>query len=334
MAKIDKLTPEQEALIPVYVEKWRRIALSTEPIDREKAAKAVKMAYAVTGMGEPDILFFESHHAAEKKWFELHEYMEVTRSLEKLFMRIMIETLYYKIGELIEENLIDEAISKIVNFLFGGNVSNLYMFHDAIEARDWTDLAIYIDFCISVLDLKDFDLRKEWSVVESFLESCGAVYPYPEVALICDRPRILSCDRDNNLHAEGKPALQFADGFTVYAYHGAELPEKYGKVHPDQWQSQWLLEEENAELRRVLIQGIGYSRLCQELQALELDAWREYSLLKIDDADIETIHLLKMTCPSTGCIHALRVPPTIVSAREAIRWVNWDVDPEEFSVET
>nr|WP_264196540.1 hypothetical protein [Microseira wollei] len=41
-----------------------------------------------------------------------------------------------------------------------------------------------------------------------------------------------------------------------------------------------------------------------------------------------------MTCPSTGHIHALRVPPDMTSAREAIRWVNWGIDPEEFSVQT
>ncbi|MEP0859715.1 hypothetical protein [Trichocoleus sp. DQ-U1] len=42
--KIDKLT-SQEALIPLYRQKWRAIALSTEPIDREEAAEVVKAAY-------------------------------------------------------------------------------------------------------------------------------------------------------------------------------------------------------------------------------------------------------------------------------------------------
>ncbi|WP_277883476.1 hypothetical protein [Nostoc sp. FACHB-110] len=41
-----------------------------------------------------------------------------------------------------------------------------------------------------------------------------------------------------------------------------------------------------------------------------------------------------MTCPSTGRIHTLRVPPKIISARVAIRWINWDIDPEDFSVQT
>ncbi|MCC5660643.1 hypothetical protein LC608_27420 [Nostoc sp. XA010] len=75
--------------------------------------------------------------------------------------------------------------------------------------------------------------------------------------------------------------------------------------------------------------------ICQELQAIELDFWKEYTLLKIDnDVDEEAIYLLKMTCPSTGFIHALRVPPNMNSAHEAIHWVNWGIDPEEFAVQT
>ncbi|EKF00574.1 hypothetical protein FDUTEX481_08720 [Tolypothrix sp. PCC 7601] len=41
-----------------------------------------------------------------------------------------------------------------------------------------------------------------------------------------------------------------------------------------------------------------------------------------------------MTCPSTSKIYTLRVPPEINSARVAIGWVNWDIDPEKFSVQT
>jgi hypothetical protein len=70
------------------------------------------------------------------------------------------------------------------------------------------------------------------------------------------------------------------------------------------------------------------------LAAEQIDSWQEYALLKIDKADVEPIYLLKMTCPSTGFIHALRVPPNLTSAREAIRWVNGGIDPEEFSVQT
>ncbi len=160
-------------------------------------------------------------------------------------------------------------------------------------------------------------------------------YPFKEICIVCDRPLHLRFDNQNRLHAEGEPAIEFIDGYSLYSYHGVTLPEKYGKIHPQQWQANWLLTEENAELRRVLIQGIGYARICEELQAIELDNWQEYTLLKIDNnVDIEPIYLLKMTCSSTSFIHALRVRPNMNSAREAIRWVNWGIDPEEFVVQT
>ena len=57
---IDQLTPEQAALIPVYREKWRAIALSTERIDRQKAAQSLQEAYRVSGLVEPEILFAPS----------------------------------------------------------------------------------------------------------------------------------------------------------------------------------------------------------------------------------------------------------------------------------
>ncbi len=190
-----------------------------------------------------------------------------------------------------------------------------------------------IDFCINVLNCPHD--RSKWLAWQSLVSESGWYFPLEKACIICDRPRDLHFDSEHRFHAEGKPAIQFSDGCRVYAYHGVRLPEQYGKLHPHQWQATWLLQERNAELRRVLIQGIGYGRICQELQAEELDFWREYVLLKIDnDVDIEPIYLLKMTCPSTGHIHATRVPPDIRSAREAIRWVNWGTDPSEFSVQT
>jgi len=188
------------------------------------------------------------------------------------------------------------------------------------------------------LDLKAQELLR---CKQELFEECGWILPFEKICVVCDRPLHLRFDAEDRLHAEGEPAIAFADGYSLYFHHGVKLPENYGKVHPDLWEAQWLLFEENAELRRLLIQRIGYARICQELAVTELDSWQEYTLLSIefnDDFDREgnanPVYLLKMTCPSTGHIHALRVPPALESAREAIRWVNWGIAPEEFSVQT
>ncbi len=70
-----------------------------------------------------------------------------------------------------------------------------------------------------------------------------------------------------------------------------------------------------------------------------ISIWREYELLELNtniDSNIgeKSVHLLKMTCPSTGDIHVLRVPPSIKDAHEAAKWINHDIDPESFEIET
>ncbi|MEG4800059.1 hypothetical protein QUB63_03160 [Microcoleus sp. ARI1-B5] len=43
--KVKKLTPAQEAQIPVYRDKWRARSLSICPIERSQAAETIKVGY-------------------------------------------------------------------------------------------------------------------------------------------------------------------------------------------------------------------------------------------------------------------------------------------------
>lgn len=55
-----KLSLEQEALIPVYTEKWMNIAFSEQNIDQERAKKIIIAAYTFLGYSEPEIIFFKN----------------------------------------------------------------------------------------------------------------------------------------------------------------------------------------------------------------------------------------------------------------------------------
>jgi internalin A len=48
-------------------------------------------------------------------------------------------------------------------------------------------------------------------------EHCGLIFPFEKICVVCDRPRHLRFDSQNRLHAEGEPAIEFADGwnFTI-----------------------------------------------------------------------------------------------------------------------
>lgn len=52
-SKVSSLTKEQEALLPVYHDKWLKIGLSTEPLDLDKAKKAICRSYEEVGLKAP-----------------------------------------------------------------------------------------------------------------------------------------------------------------------------------------------------------------------------------------------------------------------------------------
>lgn len=67
---IKSLTPEQEALFPVYREKWRNIGLSTEPVDLEKAKQAAILAYECAGLPAPTQFFLVDSPVAAIKFIQ------------------------------------------------------------------------------------------------------------------------------------------------------------------------------------------------------------------------------------------------------------------------
>ena len=342
---------DREKLMAEYRQKWRELALSTEAIDRSQAALAVKAAYSFVGRRPPEILFCDSPYTAlevilnrsklgldrNKIWNELDEKISVLcyqfaskdRQLES-----RVKSLGVALTSQIQQQSWKQGQRK-------SQEEFKAIFEHCIRPEVLAYRGAWLDFQISLHDRQ----CEAWEVFQNLVRYCGWIFPFQKTAIVCDRPRVLEFDRDNLLHAIGKPAIQFADGVLAYYYRGIEVPKKYGKTHPSSWKSQWLLKESNAELRRLLIQEIGYvreaspteNRICQELRATPVDEWEEYTLLKIKnfiDIDWEPMYLLKMTCPSTGFIHALRVPPNMESAYDAICWVNWGIDPRTFSVQT
>jgi hypothetical protein len=55
-AKIERLTPEQQARIPEFVEYWTKVGLSTEPADRPRAEAAIAAMYAGSNLPPPQAI--------------------------------------------------------------------------------------------------------------------------------------------------------------------------------------------------------------------------------------------------------------------------------------
>lgn len=115
------------------------------------------------------------------------------------------------------ERLIEIQLCIDLNKLeFEANTSDLIF--SLQRPAGWVIFGCLFDFCISVLSVHHD--KKKWKAIQELIEYCGLIFRFENVCIACDRPSSMSFDRENRLHAEGKPALQFPDGYSVYAYHG------------------------------------------------------------------------------------------------------------------
>ena len=448
MTRIHFLTPEQEALIPKYQEKWKSIYLSTEPIQQNRAKAAVQGAYAVMGKPEPEVIFCSSPRAAleqlqaqtevsqenplpsqeevQNNFFQfaqaaweimkikskqqnagtkpLHDLQkqiasETYKSLEKHIERLLpknlttqdiIEQAFLGVSPLLalmrkqqnrpedipedEENSYSmgaEALDKQLSWLPGKELlfrgwlkqslkSTITIKISGVEHPKFPKIilpllsaseqrfllenppfiipnclisCIWIDYATSVMNFPH--KPQKWSALQGLVKHCGSIFGTNNLCIICDRPTKILVNEDNQLRGEGETAIEFADGFVAYAYNGTYLPEKYGAVHPSQWQTQWIFEEKYNDLQEALIQGIGAVRLSEELpliEEIEQETIEEYTFFKLENKGVKTTHILRRIDSQTGDIHAVFIPWMEKTIQRAINYANRNYSAEDFPI--
>lgn len=100
---------------------------------------------------------------------------------------------------------------------------------------------------------------------------------------------------------------------------------------PESITAQEALAESNAELRRVMIERMGYLNFANDAEAKVIDsdsdAGGQRQLLKIDLQEDEPLVGLSCCCPSTGRQYFLRVPPATKTCHQAAAWMAGFDDP-------
>ena len=76
---------------------------------------------------------------------------------------------------------------------------------------------------------------------------CGWWWPHEDFVIVCDRPVVLCRDAKGRLHSETGPAIAWADGWSVYAWHGTAVPAAW-VVNKEAVRSEDVLNASNAEL--------------------------------------------------------------------------------------
>lgn len=152
----------------------------------------------------------------------------------------------------------------------------------------------------------------------------GWWWPYENVAIISERPLSLHRDEAGRLDRGDGPALRYADGFELCAWRGMPVPRAFldelTALTPER-----IRGEENAELRRVMLEYYGYERYLDESGAVPVHRDETGVLWRVEllgDEDVVMVEVVNSTPEPDGTSRTywLRVPPTTRTAREGVAW--------------
>ncbi|MFE5614035.1 DUF6745 domain-containing protein [Streptomyces sp. NPDC056470] len=315
------------------VDRWRAVAAATGAADRPAAEAGVRLAYRTAGLAAPErIVWADSPREAVAL---LRELPDAGRSVrDEVRTRPWAEerrrfhdelgprgwtALWTSTGARLwdaSRTLADRIRSAVVDDLAGTSV-------EAAAVR-----LVLLDAVLGQQDaawLAAFDGRGErLAGLAEVAAHAGWWWPYERVAVVCERPVELHRDEAGRLDRGDGPALAFRDGFALYAWRGMAVPEEFlaglGGLTPER-----IRAEENAELRRVMLEYYGYERYLAESGAVPVgrdEAGVLWRIELVDDEDVVMVEVVNATPEPDGTFRTywLRVPPGTTSAREGVAW--------------
>lgn len=340
-------------------ERWIALGLSTRPVDRVQAEKALRRAYFCSGLTPPrTFLWFPSPasamialgamQAGEQKIFvtdgirhQVHSqaFLDTIGAFEDRFQKKVGKGVGREVLVPVREQVVTRVRSLILRELadqtsdFGGsamktleievgtdvyraitaaprklvpNFEVLETFVDLIDvikslqtcAWGWSE-----DYWLAAYEasMRECPTQPALEVLNRFVslvqvrEQLSIFFPFGDMVLCCENPLVVKRDERDRLHSAEGPALVYGDGWGIWAWHGVRVLKDVIE-HPERLHIADIETEENAEVRRVMIERMGWERFIREaaLRPLHSDDWGTLYRKELA-GDPEPLMLVKVT---------------------------------------
>lgn len=115
-------------------------------------------------------------------------------------------------------------------------------------------------------------------------------------------------------------------------FRGVKIPKDI-YFYPERIKVEQIITESNVEVRRIMLELMGYEKFLTQMPHRVVHKDGEYALIRIYwHKQEESIMLVKVKCSSSGAWYTLRVPPNMKTCKEALAWT-FNVSPEEYVLE-
>jgi hypothetical protein len=318
--------------------RWREAAAATGPAHRASAEEGACLAYRLAGLPEPEqIVWAGSPREGAALAARLTAEGAVGRSV-----REAVRTRPWAVAR---ERVLDrlgpagwaEHWALTGALLWDGTVMLTERIRagvvEALVGAEQDEQAVRLVLLDAVLGQHDaawlaaFEGQETGGTLDgvaAVARAAGWWWPYEKAVVICELPVELYRDEAGRLDRRDGPALAFPDGFALHAWRGMPVPAAFlGELAG--LTPQRIRDEENAELRRVMLEHYGYDRYLEESGAepVQRDAAGVLWRIELDgDEPLVMVEVVNSTPEPDGThrIYWLRVPPRTRTAREGVAW--------------
>ncbi|MFJ8553325.1 DUF6745 domain-containing protein [Streptomyces sp. NPDC093676] len=318
--------------------KWREVAAATGPADRGAAEEGLCLAYRLAGLEEPETVVWagsprEGAALAARLTAEGATGRSVREAVRTRPWAAARKGVLDRLGpagwagywSLTGAQLWDGTVM-LTERIRTGVV-------EALAGTAGDEQAVRLVLVDAVLGQHDaawlaaFDGQDGGEALDGVAEvarAAGWWWPYERTVIVCERPVELHRDEAGRLDRGDGPALAFPDGFALHAWRGMPVPAEFldglAGLTP-----QRIREEENAELRRVMLEHYGYDRYLAESGAEPVQRDETGVLWRIEldgDEPMVMVEVVNSTPEPDGThrTYWLRVPPRMRTAREGVAW--------------
>jgi hypothetical protein len=285
---------------------WERSVISTGPVDRAAAEGIVREVYREAGLSPPEIVWSPSPSA-------FVDFVAATEDHENPGL-----------GRAATGN---KRHPELFELLFVGRLASPPTLLGAIASaeRIWPQQSEPFPFDEAV---EAVAAGASTATLAALITQVPRFHFRARTAVLLEPPLELHLDEAGSLHSLDGPAIRFPDQTEAWAIHGifvdrdvVEAPERLNPLRA--------LAHPNAEVRRTLIERIGYDRIGgAAARAVFLSPTAEDNTGKLwhlpsqDPEPLALVEVENATLEPDGTRkrYFLRVPPTCRTAREAVAW--------------
>ena len=273
-----RLTEAQITEVAQIGDEWMRIALSTDRCDRAAAETAVYAAYAAAGLSRPPLtIWMDSPLGGVYAKTVLGQLLvqdggqlrgqlrdqlrgQLQDQLRGQLMGQLRDQIWGQLGGQLGDQLWDQLGGQLQDQL-GGQLQDQLRGQLRDQLDPWFE-SYWLAFYERALTYAGLPRSPRLDSLIVAIRETGWWWPMHGAVVLTDRPTALHRDPQGRLHADGGPALAYADGYGGHWWHGVGVPADL--VTGDGWQPDRILRERNTEIRRCAIEKRGWDRFVHD----------------------------------------------------------------------